>query len=425
MKDYYESDSEIFPSGSDAPVMAEADSPYTKAPSETPEVYSCQFGSEQTERDAIKAQKKEKRRDRRPGIGLVAVCVLLSFCAGFGGSYLSNAVFPQKQSVVYQSAGALNSNSDGSSSFADVVALASDSVVEITTETVTTGNYFGQSVQQGAGSGVVLSADGYIVTNNHVVNGASKITVRTKSGANYPATLVGTDSKTDLAVLKIDATGLTPTILGDSSKLRVGDAVVAIGNPLGSLGGTVTDGIISALDREIVVQNQTMTLLQTSAAVNPGNSGGGLFNANGELVGIVNAKSMGSDIEGLGFAISVNTVKDVTREIMENGYVSGRVVLGVTIATMTDEDIKNQPQFTRAGVYVLGVTEGYGADKAGIKEGDYIVSVDDNVVLKTSDLTSLLDDYSVGDEISVQLIRDNKTMTVTVKLMESVPEAKS
>ena len=174
----------------------------------------------------------------------------------------------------------------GSTDTAKVVAAVENSVVEITTETVTTSTFFGQYVTQGAGSGVVVSADGYIVTNNHVVDGATNIKVTLANKTTYDATVVGTDEKTDIAVVKINASGLTPAVFGDSSQIVVGQDVIVIGNPLGSLGGSVTKGIVSALDRQVTIENQTMTLLQIDAAVNPGNSGGGAFDANGNLIGI-------------------------------------------------------------------------------------------------------------------------------------------
>jgi serine protease Do len=184
-------------------------------------------------------------------------------------------------------------------STSEVASLTSDSVVEITTETVTTDSWMQQYVTNGAGSGVIVTQDGYIVTNNHVIDGASKISVRLKNGTTYTASLIGSDSKTDVALLKIGATGLKPVVLGNSESLKVGDTAIAIGNPLGQLGGTVTEGIISALDRELVIKGKKMSLLQTDAAINPGNSGGGLFNNKGELIGIVVAKSSGSDVEAL------------------------------------------------------------------------------------------------------------------------------
>lgn len=218
---------------------------------------------------------------------------------------------------------------------AEIVDQTAPSVVEVFTETKKVSNWFQEYVMEGAGSGVILSEDGYIVTNHHVIDGASTIKVRTNNGQTYEAALKGTDSKTDLAVLKIEATDLLPAKLADSSAVRVGDFVIAIGNPLGELGGTVTEGIISAKDREITIDGQTMTLLQTSAAVNPGNSGGGLFDLEGKLVGVVNSKSSGSDIEGLAFAIPANTVQIITQELIQHGYVTGRPQLGISVTQLT------------------------------------------------------------------------------------------
>ena len=181
---------------------------------------------------------------------------------------------------------------------------------------------------EGAGSGVVYSEDGYILTNNHVIEGASTINVTMNDGKTYEASLVAADSQSDIAVLKIDATGLTPVSFGDSDALSVGDLAVVIGNPLGTLAGTATDGIVSGLEREITLDGKSMTLIQVSASVNPGNSGGGVFDQYGNLIGLVVAKSSGSDVEGLGFAIPSNTVKSVVESLISNGYVAGRPAAG-------------------------------------------------------------------------------------------------
>lgn len=194
----------------------------------------------------------------------------------------------------------------------------------ISTESVSTDSWANQYVTEGAGSGVVYSEDGYILTNNHVIEGASNITVSMHDGTEYDATLVATDSQSDIAVLKIDATGLTPVTFGDSDSLSVGDLAVVIGNPLGTLAGTATDGIVSGLEREITLNGKNMTLMQISASVNPGNSGGGVFDQYGNLIGLVVAKSSGSDVEGLGFAIPSNTVASVAESLISNGYVTGR-----------------------------------------------------------------------------------------------------
>ena len=293
---------------------ASADNPQSESPAPPPAAYVPWAAAPQPP-----APREKPRRDRRKGAfaAVMAACMVFSLGCGFGGGYLASRLNSTASSsgasggqpVFYQSVS--NNTNKGSLSVAEVAAKAADSVVEINTETVSSSFYGGQRVSQSAGSGVILSADGYIVTNNHVVAGADSITVRTRDGKSYAANLVGTDPDTDLAVLKIEASGLTPAVLGSSDDLVVGETAVAIGNPLGELGGTVTSGIISALSREVTIDNQTMTLLQTNAAINPGNSGGGLFNSNGELVGVVNAKYAKEGVEGLGFAIPINTAKPV------------------------------------------------------------------------------------------------------------------
>ena len=382
-------------------------------------------------------QPAHRERKRRSGkgrtAGLIAACLVVSLVGGAAGSWGMNQFTGGGSTVFYQSVGG-NDNSEsvisaaytgGELTVAEIAAVASPSVVEISTETVSTHSFFSQFIQEGAGSGVILSEDGTIVTNNHVVEGASRITVRTKDGTEYEATLVGADSKTDVAVLKIDATGLTPAVLGDSDSLIVGEYVMAIGNPLGQLGGTVTDGIISALSRDVTINGETMTLLQTNAAINPGNSGGGLFNEKGELVGIVNAKSSDTSstttIEGLGFAIPINTVKNTVQEILDYGYVRGRAALGVTLIDITDAQTAFQYRVDRMGVYVAGVTEGGASDKAGVQVGDCIISIGDVAVSSYSDIKSQLNNYSVGDTIQMQVIRDGRTLTLNITLDEFRP----
>jgi len=278
---------------------------------------------------------------------LVAFTIVASGAAGFGGACLANAfAAPAAQVTPLRSAGlslgediailtaaaaspsgsASSSSGSGSSgnssskkvlTIPEVASKASGSVVEIYTEAITRGIFFRQYVVEGSGSGVIISADGRIVTCSHLIDGARKITVRLTNGTEYQASLLGQDSKNDLAVVKIDAKGLKAATYGDSDKLAVGELAVVIGNPLGRLGGSVTEGIISALGRNIEMGGQTMNLLQTSAAVNPGNSGGGLFNRYGELIGIVSAKSSGVDVEGIGFAIPANKVKSVVGTLVK------------------------------------------------------------------------------------------------------------
>ena len=309
-------------------------------------------------------------------------------------------------------------NTASAGTIADVVNRVSSSVVEISIE-ITTGNpFFGMQATEGSGSGVVLTADGYIVTNNHVVAGANAITVRRSDGTEHAALVVGTDPKTDLAVIKIDATGLNPVLLADSSQIQVGEAAIAIGNPLGTLGGTVTTGIISAKDREITIDNETMTLLQTSAAVNPGNSGGGLFNMAGELMGIVNAKSSGNNVEGLGFAIPSNLVRDVTRDIIEKGYVSGRPEIGISVQEIMDAQSAFAYRVNELGVYVASTTR-----DNGLEVGDRLITVDDVEIERAGDIQAVLNNHAAGDSIDIVVKRAGKQLEVSVTLAEQIPEA--
>ena len=370
------------------------------------------------------------RKGKRKMAGVVAGIMLLSAISGYGGSFIAQSLNNGSSSgtsnteVLYQSVTKTSTGSTTSGStltIADIAALTADSVVAITTETVSTGNRMQQYVSEGAGSGVILTTDGYIVTNNHVIDGASKITVTLNSKESYTAQLVGSDAQTDLAVLKIEASDLQPVVLGDSDTLQVGELAIAVGNPLGELGGTVTDGIISALDRELTIDGQSMNLLQTNAAINPGNSGGGLFNERGELIGIVNAKSSGTGIEGLGFAIPVNTAKTVIEQLIAFGYVQGRVELGMTLLDITDTRTAMMYRVQQLGVYVLKVTEGSAAETAGFQSGDLITSVEGTPVETSDDVTSALEGKSVGDTLKVVVVRSGQNVTMTLTLGEYKP----
>ena len=304
-----------------------------------------------SETAAVRKELRSMKRTFRIGL---AACAFLSGVIGFSAGTL--AAKSQKGSVVVQSVERRPQNLENipvtSINIPSVAALTQNSVVEIRTESVTNSLFLRQFVTEGAGSGVIISEDGYIVTNNHVIQDARAITVALHDGTTYEAQLIATDSKMDIGVIKIEASGLTPAILGDSDSLSVGEPVVAVGNPLGQLGGTVTDGIVSALDREIILNNERRNLLQTNAAINPGNSGGGLFNADGELVGIVVAKSSGEDVEGLGFAIPINDAKPIIEDLIAQGYVGGRVSLGVTALDLTSPQLAAQYGYKTPGVYI-------------------------------------------------------------------------
>jgi len=295
-----------------------------------------------------------------------------------------------------------------------IAALVGESVVEITTTQVQTNTFYGQYITSGAGSGVIFTEDsvsGYIVTNFHVIKGANEVSVRVKSGdsyRDYPATYVGGDDGEDIAVIKINKVDNEKFVIaafGDSSDLRIGEQVVAIGNPLGQLGGTVTDGIISALDREIIVDNNTMVLLQTNAAINPGNSGGGLFDTAGLLVGIVNAKQSSTGIEGLGFAIPSNTVKKHVTDILEKGYISGRPTIGVTVTEQT----YNSQTF-------VFVTE---ASNTSFRQNDLITKIGDVDITSLSVYNSTLKGLTIGDTVRVTVYRNRSYLTVDVTVTEN------
>lgn len=360
----------------------------------------------------------------------VLACVgvaALGFGGGLGGAVVaSRAGLTGNQVVVQQverstDATAAGSTDGTSMSVQQIASVVSPSVVAITTEQMSSSQtwFGGYYVQSGAGSGVIISQDGYILTCAHVVNGATSVKVQLNgSDESYDATVVGQDSTSDIAVLKIDATGLTPAVIGDSDALAVGEVAVAVGNPLGTLSNTVTDGIVSALNRQVTVQNNDMTLIQTDASISPGNSGGGLFNANGELIGIVNAKSSYSEAEGIGFAIPINTAMEIGQQLIENGSVA-RPALGVKIMDVTDAQTAQQLGVSTMGVYVVEVTKGSGADAAGVQAGDRVLAVDDTAVSDSSALKNYLKDKGIGDTVNLQVERDGKVLTLAVTLGSS------
>ncbi len=386
--------------------------------------------------DAQPPKKKKKVNGKR--VARSAVALVLAAAMGFAGGFVG-AKFGGSGKVVIQQAAPSStagsaSGSDGSITAASssgssltteqVADLVSPSVVVITTEQVVYSqwSWYGQNqVESGAGSGVIISSDGYILTCAHVVDGASTITV-TIGDTDYTATLVGEDTTSDIAVIKIDADGLTPATVGNSDSLKVGQSVMAVGNPLGELGGTVTGGMISALNRSVTIQGSssvnTMSLIQMDASVSPGNSGGGLFNMNGELIGIVNAKSSSSDAEGLGFAIPINDAIKVAQELLENGYVTGRPYLGITYLAVTDAQTASQLGVNAYGVYVVEVVKGGPAEKAGLQAGDRIVSVDGTEIASKDDLGTLMQKHAAGDTLAITIARDGQMQTINVTLGE-------
>lgn len=375
------------------------------------------------------SKNKKPRRFSIGGVARSALALVLAAAMGFAGGFVGGRMADSgSPKVVVQSverdtsalSAASTSTSGNDLTLPQVSALVSPSVVVITTEQVvySTWSWYGQSqVQSGAGSGVIISEDGYIMTCDHVISGASNIIV-TIGDTDYTATVVGEDSDSDIAIIKIDATGLTPAVMGDSDSLTVGEEVVAVGNPLGELGGTVTNGIISALNRSVTVEGKNMTLIQTNASVSPGNSGGGLFNMAGELIGIVNAKSSDSDAEGLGFAIPINNAMQIAQDLLENGYVTGRPVLGITVYAVTDAATAQQLGVSTYGVYIVNVESGSGAAKAGLQPGDRIVSIENTEVTTNDALTAEIQKHSVGDTLSLTIARSGQIMTFEVTLGE-------
>lgn len=384
------------------------------------ENYGYHYGEGFTMMDPVPQRHRRNRPKKssqpvtltRKGLALlIALCVAVSAAAGFGGAMIGSSVFgsgvqPDIKKASASAAGYTLEDATGSNmTVQEITDAAKPSVVEIKTESVVSDVWMQQYVTQGAGSGVIITNDGYIVTNNHVIDGAGKITVTTSTGEEYDAKLVGTDSITDVAVLKVSAKNLTPATYGNSDQLAVGDLAVAIGNPLGELGGTVTAGIISALDRQLSIDGKTMTLLQTDSSINPGNSGGGLFNSDGQLVGIVVAKSSGSDVEGLGFAIPINKAADVVQQIMDKGYVSGQPSTGMSYTESS------------GSVYIYSV-EGTNANNAGFKSGDLVYAVDGNKITTFEELSSIITSHDVGDKITYTIVRNGRSKDISFRLEE-------
>lgn len=364
---------------------------------------------------------------------VILLCVFLSSAFGFGGAMLAGSSMGTPSSTVQKNtAGAdaagfnLQAATGSAMTVQEITSKAKDSVVEIKTESVQADTWMQQYVTQGAGSGVIIKSSGYILTNNHVIENAGKITVTVRDSRQYEAKPVATDSDTDLAVLKINAENLPAAAMGNSDQLHVGDMAVAIGNPLGELGGTVTAGIISALDRSLSINGKTMSLLQTDTSINPGNSGGGLFNQYGQLVGIVVAKSSGSDVEGLGFAIPINRAAEVASQLMDGGYVRGKPSTGITYVDMGSQQDSGmfggffgEDSFRQSAgsIYVKEIT-GKNAKRAGFKVGDLVYSVDGKEIDSMETLSSVITSHKVGDKVTYIVLRDGQAVEIELKLSE-------
>ena len=392
-----------------------------------------------------KPRVKKEKKARPSGVGrriLAAVLVVVLIAAGCGitAGIVNNRWETQAQQQaaamekMQQQLDALQNQLNSAQATGPVVGIAAsgdaltpaqvynqnvDSVVAITTSIISVTPY-GDMEGGSSGSGFILTANGYILTNHHVVDGSSKIFVVTNDGTEYPAQVVGSDSTNDLALLKVEAENLPAAALGSSDDLIIGDMVVAIGNPLGDLTSTMTVGYVSGKNREIATDNTIIDMIQTDAAINPGNSGGPLFNMRGEVVGIATAKysgttSSGASIEGIGFAIPIDDVLTIISDLMDYGYVTGPY-LGVTVQNMdpSSASMYGLP----IGAYVIDVVAGASADRAGVQLKDIIIAVGEYRVESITDLTRNLRNFKAGDTTTLTIIRSGAQMELTITFDE-------
>ena len=353
---------------------------------------------------------------------IVALALVCALVGGFIGAGVSGATTKVNKTSVQVSdrevAQVQTVKVDGKTqmSMSEVYASNVNSVVSINVSATT--NYFGQTVQTAAsGTGFFITEDGYILTNHHVISDASSVKVTLYNGETYDAKVIGSDEDYDIAVLKIDVTGATPVVLGDSSKLAIGESVAAVGNPLGELTFSMSEGIVSCVNRAINVDGTPFNMIQVDCSINPGNSGGPLFNSYGEVIGIVSAKYSSysnTTVEGIGFAIPINDVVSLVKDIMTNGYVTNKPYLGITQGTLTAQMAAQYRYDITQGVFVYSVEKGSAADKAGLKMGDVIVKVDDTDIAASEDLVAVKKSYSAGDTSAFTIYRDGTTQTVSV-----------
>lgn len=376
--------------------------------------------------DAPSHHKPESNVNRTPWGKIVAVgvgCSILGGMVGVGAMNLldnggSSNIFVGNRNVSELNIHQVDTNK--ALTPAELYAQNVNSTVGITTSVTT--NFFGyQTTQAAAGSGFIYSDDGYILTNYHVINNASEVTVTMYDGTSYKAEIVGYDESNDIAVLKIDAQGLTPVVLGDSDSVNVGDTVVAIGNPLGELTFSLTSGVVSALDREVTFSGGvSMDLIQTDCAINSGNSGGALFNTYGEVIGITNAKFSSSNasgaasIDNIGFAIPMNSVQSIVKSIIETGYVT-KPFVGVTVMSVSNEA---QSYGLPAGASVQEIAENSPAEAAGLQTSDIITKANDVDIKSSTDLVRYISDSAPGDKIDLTVFRGGKEMNITLTVGE-------
>ena len=386
---------------------------------------------------------EQKKKSGKAGkiVALLLACALVGGGSGFGAAALMQknaAAQPQSTTQTSSDASVMLEAKRQATALqvasvdtgkvltpSEVYAQNVNSTVGITTSITT--NYFGyQTTSAAAGSGFILTQDGYILTNYHVVEGSNSITVTTYDGTGYDATLIGYDESNDIAVLKIDASDLTPVVLGDSDTLNVGDTVVAIGNPLGELTFSLTTGVVSALDRPVTLSTgTTMNLIQTDCAINSGNSGGALFNLYGEVIGITNAKYSSSSspseasIDNIGFAIPLDQVRSIFESIITNGYIV-KPYIGVTVSDVSAE---SQSYGLPQGAAVRSVTENGPAAEAGLQESDIITAANGETITSSNDLVKLVKAASAGDTLELTVYRQGQTLTLTLTVGEQKTDA--
>ena len=378
--------------------------------------------SSQEEQPAWEAATKKKKNSiwKKSGVKVTALllaCALVGGGAGFGGAALARSVGVGGGTAIHQSDRTVQEvtvkkvTGQTLMTPAEVYASTVGSVVSINCSAVST-NIFGQRVESASsGSGFVITQDGYIVTNHHVVASAASVKVTMYDGKEYSAAVVGSDSDYDVAVLKVETTGLQPVTLGNSADVNVGDTVLAIGNPLGELTFSMSQGIVSCCDRAINVSGTPFNMIQVDASINPGNSGGPLMNLYGEVVGIVSAKYSSysnTAVEGLGFAIPIGDVQAVITDIMENGQITSKPSMGITAGTMTRQ-MATQYQIDKDnGVFVYSVDKGGAGEKAGLRMGDVITKVDSMEITSMEDLTAAKKGHRAGDTVTVIYYRDGQ-----------------
>ena len=378
--------------------------------------------SSQEEQPAWEAATKKKKNSiwKKSGVKVTALllaCALVGGGAGFGGAALARSVGVGGGTAIHQSDRTVQEvtvkkvTGQTLMTPAEVYASTVGSVVSINCSAVST-NIFGQRVESASsGSGFVITQDGYIVTNHHVVASASSVKVTMYDGKEYSAAVVGSDSDYDVAVLKVETTGLQPVTLGNSADVNVGDTVLAIGNPLGELTFSMSQGIVSCCNRAINVSGTPFNMIQVDASINPGNSGGPLMNLYGEVVGIVSAKYSSysnTAVEGLGFAIPIGDVQAVITDIMENGQITSKPSMGITAGTMTRQMAAQYQIDKDNGVFVYSVDKGGAGEKAGLRMGDVITKVDSMEITSMEDLTAAKKGHRAGDTVTVIYYRDGQ-----------------